>query len=138
MEELAVACEPCGQVRDGLRGGGELAGDLAEGGAAGEPVEGRQEQLGALEPVGGAEGLLTEVAPAVATTETLDAVGWGLAAEEAGADPVPGVRWAAVEWTALIGAERGRLGGRPCGSCQLRAASPEPSAISRAQPTVRL
>jgi hypothetical protein len=57
MEELGVAREPQGLVVDGLGGAGELASELAEGGAHGEGMEDLEEQGGTLEPVGDLEGL---------------------------------------------------------------------------------
>ena len=95
-----------------------LAGDLPEAGAAEEAVGDGQEELGLLEPIGGAERLLGEVTPTVAALETLDALGARRAAEEAGLHPAPGSRWAGVEWAGWVGTERGRRGGRRGGHAQ--------------------
>ena len=74
-----------------------LAGDLAQTGAFDEVVEDALRELRALEPIGGPERLLAEVAPAVDTAEPLDALGRELATEESGADPAPRIGWAAME-----------------------------------------
>src|SRR6185436_13866864 len=86
-------------------------GDLAEAGAADQALTDGEQELGTLQPVGGTEGLLGEVAPAVTTLETLDAAGGGASAEGAGADPAPRTCWPAVEWAVFVGAERGYRGG---------------------------
>jgi hypothetical protein len=57
VEEQAVAAEALELALDRRGRDGELAGDLAVGGAADQAVEARHEQLGALLPVGGVEGL---------------------------------------------------------------------------------
>ncbi len=75
VEELAVATQSERMAGDGLGRGVMLAGDLPEGGALDQVVEDELQKLGALEPVGQTEGLFGEVAPTVATPETLDAVG---------------------------------------------------------------
>ena len=56
-QEQAVASEALALALDGAVGDIELAGDLAQGGAAEEAVEDRSEQAGVLEPVGEGEGL---------------------------------------------------------------------------------
>jgi hypothetical protein len=109
VEQLAVAPQAQGVAGDGLRRGVVLAGDLAEAGALDQVMEQRQQQFGPLEPVGGAERLLGEAAPAVATAEPLDAVRGGEAAEEAGPLPAPRSRWGKVECAALVGSDRGWL-----------------------------
>src|SRR5262249_14061 len=82
------------------------------------------EQLGAFEPVGGAEGLLAEVTPTVTALEALDPVGGGATGEEAGADPVPGRGWGAMAWAVGVGAERGHEGGAGAGHASLSLQSP--------------
>src|SRR5262245_13998299 len=126
MEQQALACDAGGVAGDGLGRDGELAGDLAEGGATQEPVEDREQELGLLEPVAGAEGLLGEVTPAVTALEPLDALGRGVTAEEAGTDPAPASGWAGVEWARGIGAERGRLGGDRGGHVRGSLQAPRP------------
>src|SRR6185369_16663050 len=105
VEEQAVASQAQGVPQHGLGRAAVLAGELAEAGAVGERVEGLGEQLGAAEPVAGAERLLGEVAPAVATAVTLDAAGLRAVGEEAGAHPVPRSGWAAVECAGIVGTE---------------------------------
>src|SRR6266487_5082434 len=109
MEQQAVAGEAGRMQGDGLGRGVERACDLAVAGTLDQLVTDGLEQFGALEPVAGAERLLAAVASTVATTETLDAVGWVLAAEEAGADPVPATRCATVVWTVFVGTARGHV-----------------------------
>src|SRR5213078_371002 len=98
VEEQAMAPQTPHVAEDRLRRAVVLAGELAEAGAVGHGVERLGEQLRALEPVVGTEGLGGEVAPAVATAETLDALRGGAAGEEAGTQPAPRSRWLAVEW----------------------------------------
>jgi hypothetical protein len=57
VEEQAVTAEALELALDAGGRGVELAGDLAVGGAAEQAMEAGQEQLGALLPVGGVEGL---------------------------------------------------------------------------------
>ena len=58
VEEQTVAAEPLGLALDGGVGDTELEGDLAKRGAAvSDPEEDGALQLGALQPVGGGEGL---------------------------------------------------------------------------------
>ena len=68
-------------------------------------------ELGALEPVAGAIGLLAEVAPAVTAAETLDTARGVLAGEVAVAYPAPRSGCGPVECALRVGAERGHLGG---------------------------
>src|SRR5262249_25262 len=109
VKEQAMPAEPRRLAGYGLGRDFQLAGQLAVGDALRLGPEDPREELGTLEPVGGAERLLTEGAPAVNTVETLDAVRLGLAAEEAVAHPTPASGWAAVECALVVGTERGRL-----------------------------
>jgi hypothetical protein len=77
LEEQAVSAEPPGLVEDGGVGAAEHVGDLAVAGAGAELTQDGGLQLGALEPVGRAEGLDREGAAAVQASEALDAVGRG-------------------------------------------------------------
>ena len=52
-----VAAEPVTQGTDRRVGDLVFTGDLAKGGAGDEAVEDELEQVGALEPIGGGEGL---------------------------------------------------------------------------------
>src|SRR5689334_19552972 len=115
VEEQAVASQAQGVAQHGLGRAAVLAGELAEAGAVGEGVEGLGEQFGAAQPVAGAERLLGEVAPTVATAVTLDTAGLRAAGEEAGADPAPRSGGAAVECAGVVGTERGRRGLGACG-----------------------
>src|SRR5215207_1188971 len=83
VEEQRMAAEPIAQPLDGVGRGLELEGDLAESRAADEAMEHRRDELGALEPVGGGEGLSAEISTASVAAPTLDAVGRGLAGVEA-------------------------------------------------------
>ena len=60
LEEQTVAAETLAVAHDGGGGDGQLAGDLAEGGAGQRAVEDGGEEIGSPEPVGGLEGLETE------------------------------------------------------------------------------
>jgi hypothetical protein len=57
MEEQAMTAEAVRESSDRGVGDPELAGDLAESGAGDETMKGGLEEVGALQPVGGGEGL---------------------------------------------------------------------------------
>lgn len=57
VEEQAVAAQALGLAQDGGGRDGEVAGDLAVGGAGDEASEEAAREVGAFEPVGGGEGL---------------------------------------------------------------------------------
>ena len=96
MEEQAEPPEPGRVGGDGLGRDVEGTGELAKGSAGDHAVEDRLEQVGALEPVADAEGLLAEMTPAVATAVTLDALRGEEPLVVAGALVAP-TRWVAVE-----------------------------------------
>jgi len=75
MEEKAVAAEAFRLVLKRAVGDAEFAADLAETGAADEAVEQGGEEFGVAEPVGGGEGLSTEVPVTMMTAVPLDAEG---------------------------------------------------------------
>src|SRR5688572_21929375 len=81
-------------------------------------MEDQIEELGTPEPVGGAERLLGEVAPAVDAAEPLDAVRQGAPAEEAGTSPSPASLRLAVRWAAFVGTVRGPVEGRRLGHAE--------------------
>jgi hypothetical protein len=56
-EEQAVSGESFDVSGDGGGGGAELSGDLSVGGAGDHAPEGREEEFGPPQPVGGMEGL---------------------------------------------------------------------------------
>src|SRR5687767_4468919 len=72
--EQSMAAEAAGKAGDGLRGGLELGGDLAQSRAADKAMEDRNEQLGAMEPVGGQKGRSDETSTAGDAASTLDLV----------------------------------------------------------------
>ena len=111
MVQQRVTTEPGAVQGDGLGRGPELAGDLAEGGASQQAVQGGQQQLGTLEPVGGAERLVTEVTPAVTAAVAPDTVRRGEAGVVAGAMEAPSGRAGTVEITSRVGTEGRCLGG---------------------------
>ena len=96
MVLLAVAAEAIGVEQDGLRRGFERARQLAQPGARDQAVEHGGEERGALEPVGGAEGLLAEASPTVTAAEPLDPLGGGVAGEVAVAHAAP-TAWGGME-----------------------------------------
>jgi hypothetical protein len=75
VEEKTMPSEAFGLTLDGAGRDPELAGDLAESGTGDEAEKEGLEEVGALEPVGGGEGLCTEVAATVMTEIPLDALG---------------------------------------------------------------
>src|SRR5439155_19746505 len=95
-QKQGVTPEPRGETHDGGGGTAGLAGDLAVAGAGEQPVGDLLEKLGALEVVGGGEGLRAERGAAVTTAEAGNAPGVTLAGEEAVADPSP-ADWGTVE-----------------------------------------
>ena len=110
-----------------------LTRDLAIAGALDEVVERQGQELGALEPVGGAEGLVGEVTPAVTTLVPLDLVGRGEAGEEPSANPGPRSACGGMESAARVGAEGGHGGRGRRDHAFHRHASSGPPAIIRAQ-----
>jgi len=77
VEEQAVTAEAFGLALEGAVGDAELAADLAQARAADEAMEEGFEEPGVSQPVGGREGLRTEVPAAVVTLVTLDLV-WAM------------------------------------------------------------
>jgi hypothetical protein len=75
MKEQAVAAEALLLSLDGAVGDAELAADLTQTGAADEAMEEGLEKTRVSQPVGGREGLRTEVPAAVLTEVPLHAVG---------------------------------------------------------------
>jgi hypothetical protein len=89
LQQETVASEAREKTIDGGRRAVEGAGGLAVGGAVDGEMEELGEQVGSLQPVRGGEGLGGEGATAVATLETLDAVGFELAVEVSHAAVAP-------------------------------------------------
>jgi len=83
VEEQTVAAEAFGLALQGAVGDTEFAADLAQTGAADEAMEEGFEELCVSQPIGGREGLRTEVPMAVMTLVTLNPVGAMGAKEEA-------------------------------------------------------
>jgi hypothetical protein len=75
VEEQAMAAEAFGLTLQRAVGDTEFTADLSQARAADETVEEGFEQLGVSQPVGGREGLRTEVPAAVVTLVTLNPVG---------------------------------------------------------------
>src|SRR6185503_1385722 len=107
VEQQALAADAGREAHDGLGRDAELAGDLAEPGAADQPVRHGEQEPGLLQPVVAAEGLGGEVTPAVTALEPLNPVGCGVPAEEAGADPGPRTGCRVMVCTGRVGAEGG-------------------------------
>src|SRR5262249_40572726 len=102
--------EPRRVAHDGGVRTAEPARDLAVAGAGEQAFGGLPEDVGAPEPVVGGEGLRAEGVPAVATTETRDALRSGLTDERAMPRPVP-AEAGTVEAAIASRAVRGHEGG---------------------------
>ena len=89
MKQQAVASDAVGEEKHGLRRDAVRASDLAETATGDQLVENNLVEVGSLEPIGCPESLLAEMTTAVSAAVTLDAVGLGLALEEAVLDEAP-------------------------------------------------
>src|SRR5258706_14407413 len=112
MEEQTVSPQPIRLTHDRRRGRPDVPGNLAMSGARERAHEDPREELGALQPVGGREGLRTEGPPAVNAKKPLDAGGCGRSNEEAFASPAPTPR-IEMEFAARVRAARRSEGCRP-------------------------
>src|SRR6185503_4727147 len=88
-EQQRMPAEPGREAHDGRRAAAFVASDLAVAGTGEQPMGDREQQIGTAQPVSGAEGLGAERAAAVATAETRDTPGRGLAHVVAVPAPTP-------------------------------------------------
>src|SRR3954467_15190053 len=98
--------EAVGVKQGRLRRDAVGARDLTQAAAGDERVKDGLQELGALEPVGRAEALVAEVTPAMTAAVTLNALGLGVASEEAVLDEAP-AHPVTMELTPWVRTERG-------------------------------